>query len=372
MAEWMRTVSTTITDYMKGVEDEFMRDRKLLKAMKSKGRIKYNCSGIDFRWQVPYKRGTVVTNNGAQGITPTPVDRFKNATLAWSGYVISDLQTKREHLMNRGSSAVIEYWENAAGYLGDDLSEKFSEDLYIDSSASGNSARMSGIETMMGTNGTVTISTGDQRSANNADVVYYPSDTYAGLSTILGNYAGSWESQTGIGSTWPAGRGTDSYDFYSPTIVNFSSTAFGTGLTTWAGNCESAIRYLNDHLGRNKGSNVPDMLMLDRELYRLFKEKYSPMQRVAVGSAQTEHSFGFKDSIDFEGLTVTKEYGIPSGVGYAFNIKNMELRSLQDKLFKTTGPWFEKLSNAFCVVVDNLGQLKFHSPRYFGKLTNVA
>lgn len=372
MAEWSRPVATTIAEYITGAEDEFMRNRKLLKAMKARGRIKYNCSGSTFEWRVPYRRGNVVVNNGAQGITPTPIDRYKVASLGWSGYVITDLMTKREQLMNRGKQAIIDYYEEMAGNIVEDLTEKFAEDLYVDSSASGNSGKMSGIETCLAYTQSVNISTGAARSANAADVVAYPNDTYAGLSTVLGNYAGSWGTQSGISSTWPAGRGDDAYDFYSPTIVNYTSTAFGGSSATWAVQCESAIRFLNDHLGRNKGSNIPDMLMLDRDLYRLFKENYSPMQRVEVGSAQNEHSFGFKDSIDFEGLTVTSEYGIPTGVGYAFNLKNMELRSLQSKLFDTRGPKFDDLSNAWYVIVDNLGQMKFHSPRYFGKLAAVA
>ena len=372
MAEWSRVVATTIAEYIKGAEDELMRNRKLLKAMKKKGRIKYGSSGTKVEWRVPYARGQVVINNGAQSISPSPVDRFKVASLEWTGYVITDLMTKREQLMNRGPQAIIDYYEQMAGNLVEDIGEKFSEDLYVDSSASGNSGKMSGIETMMGSTQTITISSGVARTNNAADVVGAPNDTYAGLSTVLGNYAGAWNTQTDISSTWPAGRGDDEYDFYSPTIVNFKSSAFGGTAQTWAVQCESAIRFMNDHLGRNGGSNIPDMLLLDRDLYRLFKEKYTTLQRFNVGASENEYSLGFKDSVDFEGLTVTSEYGIPSGVGYSFNLKNMELRSLQDTLFKTRGPKFDDLSNAWYVIVDNLGQMKFHSPRYFGKLAGIA
>ena len=372
MAEWSRLTATVIADYIRGAEDKFMRERKLLKMLKSRGQIEYNKSGNTFEWRVPYKRGTVVTNNGAQSWTPSAIDRHKVASLTYVGYGITELMTKREQLMGKGPEAIIDYYKEMADFLVDDITEKFAEDLYNDVSASGNSAKMTGVDSMMAYTQTVNIATGVARTANAADIVVAPSDTYATLLTDLGNYAGTWKSQTGIASTWPAGRGDDAYDFFSPTEVNYTSTALNGSSATWAVQCESAIRYGNDHLKRNKGSNVPDALLLDRDLYRQFKEKYAAKERVHVGADLETYAFGFPDHLNFEGLTVTSEFGMPTAVGYYFNIKNMHLRSMQEALFKTTGPWFEKLKNSWCVIVDNLGQLKFNSPRYFGKLVAAA
>ena len=92
-------------------------------------------------------------------------------------------------------------------------------------------------ESIFAVNGTVNISTGAQRSANAADMFGFPADTYAGLNTGLGHYAGS---QTETGS-WPSAADPE-YDFHSPVVVNYTSTGFGGATATWKDQCIEAMR----------------------------------------------------------------------------------------------------------------------------------
>lgn len=371
--EWARLVSTTITDYAKGAEDALMAKRILLAAMKSKGQIKYNCGGDGFAWQVPYRIAQLTVNDGETPVTPARQDRYKRATLDYVSYTIADMMTKREKLKNRGPAALINYFEEMTPNLLNDATQRFSEELYVDSSATGNSGRLSGIETMMATNGTVNVTSGAQRSATAADVAGYPNDTYAGLSTVLGNYSGSWGTQSGLSSTWPNGTGELGYDFYSPVIVNYTSSSFNGTADTWTEQCVEATRFMITQMNRytdNRGGLKT--VLLDRELYRLYLNKLDSKERLLTESKLGLRSLGFQDTFQQDGVDITWEFGMPTAVGYGYNIENMELRSMQDRIFKVDGPEWNQIQRAYTVIVDFLGQLKFHSPRFFGKLITLA
>lgn len=376
MAEWARLTATTIADYAKGYEDKLLAKRILLAAMKKKGNISYNRGGDTFTWQVPYRLAALTVNDGETPITPARQDRFKRATLDYIGYTLADMMTKREKLKNKGTAALIDYYSEMSQMLMSDAGQRFSEELYVDSSATGNSGRLTGVESMMALNGTVTITSGAQRSANAADIVGYPNDTYAGLSTALGNYAGSWgttTAQTGVSSTWPAGGGELSYDFYSPIVVNYTSTSFSPSTHDWANQCVEATRYLITHMNRyvqDRGSMKA--ILMDRDLYRQYLNKLDSKERINTSSELGLRSLGFEDTFSQDGVDITWEYGMPASVAYAYNIDNMELRSMQDVIFETVGPKYNELQQAYYVIVDFYGQLKFHSPRFFGKLAALA
>lgn len=379
---WAREVATTIADHAKGYESKLIGKRVLLKALKSQGRIIYGCGGVggsgdagDFTWRVPYRQAQLRTGEMENGMTPARQDRYKVAGLSYIDYTLSDFMTKKEKLRNQGRGQIINYFQEMSDGLLNDAGDQFSKELYVDSSATGNSQRISGIETMMAINGTmdVSLTTATSRAANAGDVAAYPSDTYAGLSTILANYGGSWTVGTaGIAYQWPAGRGDMQFDFFSPIIVNYTSTLWGGSSATWAYNAEKATRYLATHMGRYQSNRESlQTIMLDRELYRQFMDLYAGKERIVVTESPKMRALGF-DGVLMDGVTVTWELDIPGGVGYGWDVDNMQLRSCQDTLFNTEGPWFEKLQRAYVVAVDFCGQLKMKSPRFFGKLQAIA
>jgi len=382
MAEWARLASTTIADYMKGVEDKLGTRNKLYGLIKAAGNVKYNCTGDGFKWEVEYREIPLTINNGEQQITPQRQDYVKQPGLDYIGYVVSDTMTKREKLKNAaGPSQLVDYFKEMAKRLERNALRRFTEEFYVDSSATGNAGRLSGIETMMATNGTVDITqTGTQvpasRSANAADVVGYPSDTYAGLSTILANYGGTWRfpSSASISGTWPAGVGDLSVDFYSPTIVCYNSTAWAGATNTWADNCLKATRYMITHMQRYDQADEVALgkVFLDRDLYRQFLDKQDSKEHAYVQSNYSLRAMGFEDVFQQDGTEITWEWGIPAGVGYGFSVKNMELRSMQDRLWETSDVEFARLNNSYYVVGDFYGQQKYHSPRKFAKLITIA
>lgn len=371
MGEWQRIVNTTIVNYLRGEEIAIRRNRKLLAMLEKKRRMRFNQSGDGIDWKVRYRRANMVVNNGEQTLDFARVNRHKTAQLDFEGYAIVDSMTKRERLKNRSTQAIVKLYSNQIPMLMEDMRDQFAEELYIDSSASGNSGRMSGIETMMAATQTINLTDGAARTANAADPVGYSDDTYAGLDTDLGSITGGWTSGD-IDNTWPFGRGDSGYDFWTPVIVNYTSTAF-TG-STWDANAIEATRFGIEAVNsRNLGSDGQvDMVLLDRSLFRRYKDALDSKERIQVSSDLGLRSLGFRDVIEQDGVEISAEYGMPAGVGYGFNLSAMELMSMQDRLFVGEGPMWDSGSRTFRVVVDFLGQMKFKSPRNFFKLVSLA
>ncbi len=282
--------------------------------------------------------------------------------------------TEREKLMNRGVPALVKYFENMSKNLLHDAYEKFPEEFYNDATV--NTTRYTGIDTMMGVNGTVNIGSGAQRTANAADVVGYPNITYAGLACTLGNYSGTWgngTAQTNLATTWPNGRGDMGYDFWSPVIVNTTSTAWGAATATFADTCVLCTRFGIIQLKRYKckRGNMKTILY-DRENYRLYLNRLDSKERAVVQENLGLRSLGFEDTFRQDGVDIMWEFGMPAGNGYGFNSENMILHSMYDTLLNVDGPTFAPLAKYYWVIVSIMGQLQFTAPRFFLKLTSLA
>src|SRR6185312_4889777 len=119
-----------------------------------------------------------------------------------------------------------------------------------------------GLPSFLGDSGnSLTINTGTPRSKNAADIVVVPGDNYAGLTTGLGDYGGSWNG------AWPnSGDGDDAYDFNSPALINYTSTAFGGAGNVWSTNATAALRYIITALEKDSSKRgVLDVIFLDRD-----------------------------------------------------------------------------------------------------------
>lgn len=371
--EIARVINTTLRNYLKGEEPEVVRRRVLLSMIKSKGRVLYNQSGDGVDWKVRYRRAKMVTNNGQQVISFQAENRWQKAFLDYWGYVTSDAMPKREQLKNRGAAAIIKVYEKLIPLLMEDMEDQFHEELYIDSAVAGNSQRISGLETMFETNGTIQVDAGTQRTANVLDPVGYPSSSYAGISCQLGGVSGSWgegTAQSGISSTWPSGRGDADYDFWSPVIVNYGYDWTGGSKHDFATNAVLCTRFAIRKMKRNLKKTVP-LVMMDDELYRQYLDALDTKERINVPLAPNLAKFGFIDSIYQDGAEITSEYGIPGGVAYGIDLDNVSLLSCQGQLFEADGPEFDMSTRSTRVCVDFIGQMKFASPRNFFKIANL-
>lgn len=354
MAEWSRVVNTTISDFVKGEEINILRNRKMLALMKQRGRITFNHSGDKIVKRVRFKRAPMIGYTDGDTLTFSRRDRWKITEQEWRGYSVTDAMTKKERLMNKGAQAIIDIYSDLGRSLMEDIDDQFGEEFYIDGNATGNSKRIHGIESFFGAGAA---------SANG--YILTPSDTYCSLKTDLGYYGGNWATSGG-NSTWPTGTGDAHYDFWSPTLVSYNNASFAAATDNWVNNAVEALRYGIIKSKKNKSKKgTLDYITLEDELYRLFLGTQDSKQQLNVnrGEAVGLVALGFTDVTNFDGVDITYEYGMPSGIGYGLNVDQMNLMSLQDALFKVEGPDWDIATKAWRTSVDFFGNM-WCNPRY--------
>jgi hypothetical protein len=369
MADWVGVANTTIRDYIREVENDVMRNRKLLALMQGRGRVTFNHSGTEMQWPILYKRATIVGYADEDTVTFPRRNRWKNAVLPYRGYSLGESLSKLDELKNKGTPAIVKMIETKVERMVEDFEENFGDELYVDGNATGNTRRIHGVESFLGAG---TVST--------YQPVAFPSDTYAGLSTALAAYGGSWGlNPAGSLTAWPVSKGSVEYDFYSPTLVDYSNSFWGSpasGETSWDSFCTKAMRYgiIRSMKSKSEKGRI-NMILLEGEMYRKFAQKVSEKERIMVmrkdGDSQTLVGLGFGDVINFEGCEVTWEYGMTLDTGYGFNVEQMELRSMQAQLFMSEGPFRNEESKTTRWSVDMFGNLVFQ-PRYFVKFKNYT
>ncbi len=356
-SNWSRVVNTTTRRYIREVENNLMRNRKMMALLKSKGRITFGWSGTEMDWKVEYKRNQLDGYADGDTLTFARRDRWKTANLGWRGYSMTDSMSKQERLENSGTEAIIKVYSTIATNLVKDMEEAFSEEIYINGYLAANAKRFHGMESIFGyTNSGFSV----------ANYVLAASQTYAGINTQLGSYGGTWSG------TWPTGRGTTEYDFWTPLIVNYGSTSFTAASNNdWAHSGHDALRYTIIKSKRNKSmSGQLDVITVDDEMYRQYLGTLDTKERIVV-QRNAERSglikLGFGDVSNVDGTDVTWEYGSPPSVGYGWNFDEIELRSMQDQLFEPDGPDWDITSRSWRFAIDCLGNMVIN-PKFQSKL----
>jgi hypothetical protein len=368
--DWARSIATSIVNHLREEEVASLRKYKVFAALEGSGNIRTNMSGRGFDWEIQYRNHTPSGNNGETPRTFARTNLWKRAELEYRGAQVTDAIYKKEMLENRSAQALVNVAGKMASRLLTSMEQYLAKEWLQDGYATGNELRFHGIESFMGTNGTIqadSTTSVTQRSLNAADPFYYPSDSYAGLSTVLGAYGGSQKS-----GNWPNGYADPEFDFFSPVVVNATSSYFGA--TTWKDNCVKAVREALHQTRRNdtKEDQI-DMVLLDRRLYIDFLNTLDAKERVIVSRANGLRSYGFTDVFELDGVEISQENSIGSSAstvnsGYGLCIGNMELLCMENQLMQSEGPFYDEITQQYRYVVSTLGNLKFKSPRNFFKL----
>jgi len=366
-----RTSATTLANHIREVEESMLRNFQLGALLESAGRVNYNNSGEGFDWPVQYRLHKVAGNTGETQRNFARRNLWKTANLEFRGYQTTDAMYYREFRSNKGPEGIVKVFDKFVERLETSMTQAFGGEYYVDGSASGNEQSWHGLESMFALNGTVTATSGAQRTANAADIVGYPNDSYAALSTVLGNYGGENESS----QYWPDGIADGEFDFWLPLVVNYTTTHADLPSTTntWAGQGDEAMRYaiINSQRNASKTGQITNIL-LARDLYMGLLNIIDDKERIAISSENSLRALGFKQTVNFDGIEVSWEAGIESGVGYGLNYDNIELKSMDESLLRSEGPEYDIHSQAFVAAVSTLSNLKFSSPRNFFKLAALA
>jgi hypothetical protein len=375
--DWARSAATTLADHIRDVEMDWMRNYQLGALLEANDRISFNHGGRGFDWPIQYRIHNIEGNTGETVRNFARRNLFKTAALPYRGYQATDAIFKKERLENRGEAAIVKMWEGFSDRLEKSIKQGIATEWYVDGNATGNEQSWHGFESFLNATQTINSSTGAARTANAADYVTYPNDTYATQSTVLGSFGGDQTS----GAVWPAGTADPEFDAWSPVGVNVTCSGF-TG-TTWAANCLDAMRYLIIHSQRNTSLNGQlTNIFLNRDAYRLAITKCQTEEQIRVtpGEPNAMRSLGFKNVFNFDGIDVSWETAVPVAdpaatsrtmYGYGFNYNNIELRCMEDTIFKTETQ-YDIDTQADKFVVYTLSNIKFEDIRNVGKLTSLA
>lgn len=346
MASWQGSVIATINQYIKGRTDAVERNSVVLAMLKDKNRLTTGAknSGETVVWNVLYKLpSTTVYEDMAVRQFPRP-NLLKQASLPWGSYDTSTAISKHDLLKNRGAEKMTDLLQTMIDASMESMVQTFCRDLYVDGTGT---RKVHGFGSWFGTG--ATLSNG----------VFNPSDTYAGLSTALGNYGG-----TATSATWPNGNTTTpEYDFWSPLIVSSTSTAFGTD-ATWAANAVNILRKAKTWSDRNsRMDGRATTFITDPAYYSDLLAQLELKERVVASDATTKLAkLGFQ-TVNYQGLECTHEYFCPASQGFGICWDVLELKSQQEDLFESAEKVFSETDKSWRMGVDFYGQLVSKSIR---------
>jgi len=371
--EFIGVLNSTRPKYMKGAADLTIRRRLLLSLLRKKGRIIYNCSGDECKWQVEFSQPPIEAYGDGGVLNFENHDAFRQISIDWRGYAGTDSISMKQNAMNSGDEALIKVFQTKQNRLMKSISNNFCGELYKDGDATGRTNCIHGIETFMGAG---TCAAGD--------IVAQPSDTYGlgALSTALGNQGGTWSTTlTGsaipnstIATDWPYPQGSSEYDFLSPKLINTSSTAWGTGSSTlWEDNCWRAISFAATVLTLgNSAEDCADLCVLAGNYFDGYKRHNEVIRRIEVPHSAAD-DLGFKGmTLNQDGMSIQPDFDCPANTGYCINTDQLSIMSLMPELFWMKGPT-EDPRSAFSTVwaTGFFGNVQWQ-PKYFAKLYPYA
>ncbi|KKL99535.1 hypothetical protein LCGC14_1813450 [marine sediment metagenome] len=353
-----RIETSAINAYTAKRIEPIYRKSVLMGMLKSRGRMNMGLSGkTACDWFPRFRRRDIVAGDGNPvSISFPSTNTRRPCSLDWINYNLGESLTKMERLTTGGDpkNVLFKIVDDVIDQLGGDFEESFRLKLFEDGNATG-SKEISGLETIFSVNGVVSGSmAGD------------PNDNYAGQSTALG-VTGDWTPDSGDG--WPTGTGDTEYNWWSPLVVDYQNSGWEATTKTWVNTWQEAVGYAITYLSLLQTS-PPDVLLLNGELLRLAKRSLQGIQRFEITQSSELTKLGHK-TLQYEGLEIVTEYGIPSGVGYFLNFDKLELRSLQDVLFGKADD-NDITTSTELLALDFYGQLVIWAPSYFGKLAPVT
>lgn len=295
----------------------------LLAALRSRGKIKYNKGGQGDRikWRPVYRYPT----STASGANPTSITFIrknfrKEATLPWRHRNMGLSSTKFESVVNRGSAKFYDLKEEQIRLANKGFVDDVKRDLYTDGVA--NTDNMMGLQSWTGNTGSVTTGT----------PVLSPNDTYAELSTALGNYDGSWSPPSG--KAWPIGQegAGGGYCFWSPMGIDTNNSTYFT-TDTFFENWQKIFNFADTHMENLHDERV-DMWLLYPTYMEDLRNSLISIQTLEVTQNSPLTKMGYR-TLTFLGTEITSESHVPANMGFGLNFEHLELWSALGQLVES-------------------------------------
>jgi hypothetical protein len=347
-SEFSRIVYTTTAEYLRKIMKNVEKRSAILSLARSKGRIHKVPGGPERIWPVQHKRGSLRTMQDMPSLSFPRVVRHVNAKVTPRGYWMADQQSWWEkQIQGTSTQAIINIHQTIAKLLKEDVEAKFPAEMYVDDSATGNSQRMGGLDSMFSISGAVS---GNSRVGS-------PNDTYATLSTALGT-KGTWNS-----TAWPGGTGAEGYHYWSPLVLLYDSPTqtWGGVSNTWKDNCDHIMTYGRQHC-QKRGGRIDAWVLTDSAWYEM-QQKVAGKENLysTRGDNSLLASLGFT-TLNFQGVEVTWEADVPpnpgsasdaTNTGYGLSFSDLELCHWSPSLFEVQSIPFneEALTYRFLVLI---------------------
>lgn len=351
---------STLNEEIKKIVEPGITEHVLLAMLQKRGRITTGNKGIGPKWRTLFRQVDPTTGDDMETVTFSRINRHKECSLPVRKYIHGELISKYEKLVNEGAGdriALFSIMDEMLKGMKRDFNDYFAVQLYQDGNASGSRA-IHGLESWFGT-------TAGQITSSPAGT---PSDTYAGLSTVLGNYGiGSWTGAAGVASQgWPTGDGDLEYYFFSPMVLNYTSTFWTAATKTWPNTWRECMRFAATYLKALHSKKI-DFWLTTPELERQIRDTLDDKERIQVTDSTSDMvKLGF-DTVKFENTEITSERGVPAGVCYGINLAGLELMSWQKQLYATDNQ-SEIDDSTTRFAMDFYGNLKCETPAFQVKL----
>lgn len=364
-------VNTTISQYVKGAEDNTIRRRILLAHLRKNGKITYGNSGTSLTWQIEFSQPPMRQLGDAGEITFAEHVAYKQATLPWRGYVITDLLTEKQRLENRGAQALVNLYKSKTDNMIKSFNAGINAQFYVDGNATGNENAIHGFKSCLG-----------YSAPASTDLIATPNDSYAGLTTNLATYGGTWSAARSSTETpqfpnatlakdWPYGSGESEYDFCAPKILNSTSSNWGTGSTSWSDNCQRVISRANIWMRSTGGDGgAPILFLFGSDMFSGIRDYYEAKTRVIVPHKESE-DLGFSDVFNIDGCGVGYDFDCPSSQGFGLKIAEIELACMYDNMFAVDGPEKFMRTNSYLTKLGFFGNMKL-KPKHMAYIAALA
>ena len=364
MTDSARLAMLALPHYVRKQMEPPTRKSYLLREIKTRGRETYLNGGSDIRWRPEKRRSDLTWGPGNPNVVTFPQEnRWTAAQLdyktAWMGASLSEIE------MLSLADSDSRYFKHIKGVLDrklEDFPIRFAPHLFGDGVGT---EKIEGLKSFSGTSAAATY-----------EPIGLPSDTYAGLSTVLGADGSDWSAPSGCG--WPrCGSDPDSCDYeyshWSPIIVNYNDAELRQDTTNESAGWDDcwiyACRYMMTYAGILT-SSAPDVIILDPDLLRRAGDSLKTDQQFQLDPDSKGLDAGVK-VLQFDGIKFATEFGCPPGYGFGIKFSELELMMMGKDFIKVdedkdivTGDKLYRLSWH--------GQLKCSSPVHFPMLKAVT
>lgn len=317
-ANFNDVLTTTLENRMGELADNVTKNNALLYRLNQRGNRRPVSGGVKIVEEIAYAESDKVWYSGYDTINFTNPQTFTAAEYNWKLLAAPVGISGEELLMNSGKERVIDLFEAKIDNAELTLRNEMSKAIYSD--GTGNSGKqLTGLQALVADDPT--------------------SGTVGGIN-----------------------RATTGNEFWR----NYANTVNGVSPATIYGAMNTA------YLGCSRGTDRPDLIVADDEMYQIYESSLVPQQRF-MNSDLADAGF---QNLKFKGADVIYDGGIggycPKGHMYFLNTKYLKLRPHKDRDFRLIGDRNRVAINqdAIYAIIGWAGNLTMNNAQLQGVLIN--